>query len=219
MPVGYLITTIAAALCTWLAVAPRRRPRALRGISFGLGFLVNEQPFLVSYLLLASTALAIGQGQLDTPVGWTAFGAALVATFGLAIITRRQVRAKAALADALRHGLGADWQSSLDSAPGSPLSHRRPWARILFAPFVFRRRDVERVANVAYGDAGAENRLDVYRHRSRPSARSHPDPPARRTLSQRQEEPRSTCALLPVRERGVGVHQRELPSRTRGDVP
>jgi acetyl esterase/lipase len=31
-----------------------------------------------------------------------------------------------------------------------------------------RRHDIERVANIAYGDAGRRNRLDVYRHRSRP---------------------------------------------------
>lgn len=41
--------------------------------------------------------------------------------------------------------------------------------RILFGPFLVRRRDVERVANISYGDAGKRNLLDVYRHRSHPS--------------------------------------------------
>ena len=44
-----------------------------------------------------------------------------------------------------------------------------PWARVVFLPFLVRRRDVERVANIRYGDAGRRNLLDVYRHRSRPS--------------------------------------------------
>ena len=43
------------------------------------------------------------------------------------------------------------------------LRRRLPLGRILFAPFVFRRRDVERVANISYGDAGKRNLLDVYR--------------------------------------------------------
>lgn len=51
----------------------------------------------------------------------------------------------------------------------SRLRHRLPLARILFGPFLFRRHDVERVANIRYGDAGKRNLLDVYRHRSQPS--------------------------------------------------
>ncbi len=39
----------------------------------------------------------------------------------------------------------------------------------MLAPFVFRRRDVERIANISYGDAGRANLLDVYRRRSAPS--------------------------------------------------
>ena len=49
------------------------------------------------------------------------------------------------------------------------LRHRRPLARIVFAPFVTRRRDVTRIANIRYGDAGTSNLLDVYRQRSHPS--------------------------------------------------
>jgi acetyl esterase/lipase len=37
------------------------------------------------------------------------------------------------------------------------------------APWPLRPRDVERLADVAYGEHGAANLLDVYRHRSRPS--------------------------------------------------
>ena len=42
-------------------------------------------------------------------------------------------------------------------------------ARVLLAPFPLWRRDVERIANVSYGDAGRANRLDLYRHRSHPA--------------------------------------------------
>ena len=32
-----------------------------------------------------------------------------------------------------------------------------------------RRREVERIADLSYGDAGRENWLDLYRHRSHPT--------------------------------------------------
>ncbi|MEN3357514.1 MAG: hypothetical protein V7637_1496, partial [Mycobacteriales bacterium] len=46
---------------------------------------------------------------------------------------------------------------------------RRPWAHILLAPFTVGRRDVVRVGNLAYGDAGKRNLLDVYHRRDRPT--------------------------------------------------
>ena len=38
----------------------------------------------------------------------------------------------------------------------------------MFAPFFYRRRDVERIANISYGTAGRKNLLDLYRHRDQP---------------------------------------------------
>jgi acetyl esterase/lipase len=49
------------------------------------------------------------------------------------------------------------------------MRRRLPWARILLWPFPIGRPDVERVRNIAYGDAGKRNLLDIYHHRSRPS--------------------------------------------------
>ncbi|HSK36682.1 MAG TPA: hypothetical protein VLA80_08100 [Actinomycetota bacterium] len=62
---------------------------------------------------------------------------------------------------------------AVDEVAGLPvlaarLRRRLPWARILLRPLFVRRGDVERVANLRYGDAGKRNLLDVYRHRSRP---------------------------------------------------
>jgi acetyl esterase/lipase len=118
--------------------------RSRCGINFRVGLLLNEPPFIALYHLLVSTLLAFGQGETDA---------------GLAVIIRREARADPAAAHAFRAGLGTS------------LRHRRlPWARILFAPLFMRRRDVERLSNRSYGDAGRRNQLDVYRHRSHPSA-------------------------------------------------
>ncbi len=170
MPVGYLVTTGLMAILVGFAIAPRRRRRPSRSnVSFWLGFLVNELPFIAFYWLVASTALAIGQGDIDTPVGWSAFGLAIVASAGLVVIVRRALQTRPILDEALDQGLGSAWQVRLDPATARRVRQRLPLAQILFAPFVFRRRDVERVANVSYGDAGRRNLLDVYRHRSHPS--------------------------------------------------
>src|SRR5690242_12581197 len=45
---------------------------------------------------------------------------------------------------------------------------RRPWGRILRAPFFPGRRDVIRVRGLAYGD-GPDRKLDVYHRRDRPA--------------------------------------------------
>jgi acetyl esterase/lipase len=164
VPIGYVVAVGLAAWCTLLAVAPLRRPRALGLMSWRFGLLVSEQPFLAFYWLVASTALAAAQGDLDSPGGWAALGLAGLTTVGLVVIARRAWRtgpvAERALADA---GVTAD--AGIDAR----LGRRLPYARILLAPFHVRRGDVERVANVSYGDAGERNLLDVYRHRSRPS--------------------------------------------------
>ena len=63
--------------------------------------------------------------------------------------------------------MGADWHRTIDAQLAAGLRRRRPWLRILVAPWYFGRRDVERVADISYGDAGRQNLLDVYRPRSR----------------------------------------------------
>ncbi len=170
MPIGYLNTTALVAVCTLFALAPRQRRQSSQGnVSYWLGFLVNELPFLAFYVLLASTALAIGQGDIDSPVGWVAFALAVLATVGLVAVVRRAWQAGPAVDRALREALGAEWRTQLDPDVATRLRRRLPLVRILVGPFVFRRRDVERVANIPYGDAGRRHLLDVYRHRSHPS--------------------------------------------------
>jgi acetyl esterase/lipase len=134
-------------------------------MSYWFGYLLNELPFVAFYWLLASTLLAAGQGDIGTPLGWVAFGLAVLTTVGLAVVVWRGLQARPTLDRALSEGLGADWRTAIDAQRG----RRLPLVRILFAPFLVRRRDVERVANVSYGDAGSKNLLDVYRGRSRPS--------------------------------------------------
>jgi acetyl esterase/lipase len=169
VPIGYLVTATLVATFTLFAVAPLRRPSAIGRLCWRLGFLINELPFLALYWLLASTLLALAEGDVDSPVGWVAFVVAVLTMAGLSVVAWRGLGAGPAVESAMTAGLGAGWRTSIDAGMAARLRGRMPFASILLGPFFVRRRDVERVADIRYGDAGKRNLLDVYRHRSHPS--------------------------------------------------
>ena len=112
MPIGYLWTV---ALVSWgVACALTRWPR-LGTFAALPALVVSELPFIVGYFLIASTVLALADGDLGSPAGAAAGGVALLALAGLVVIVRRALRAHAALRNTGKPG--------------------RPWGRILRAPF------------------------------------------------------------------------------------
>ncbi|WP_234313736.1 alpha/beta hydrolase [Streptomyces sp. NBRC 109706] len=133
-------------------------------MSFWFGMLINEVPFLGIYFLVASTALAAAQGDLQTTGARMTVAVAALATIGLTVSAWRGVRSDVAVGRALDDGLRAGWRERVRA----PLRRHRPWARILLLPGHMRRRDVTRVRNISYGDAGRRNLLDVYRRRDAP---------------------------------------------------
>ena len=166
MPVGYLVGVLVVAVPTLFALVPLR---SVPNLSFRLGLLLNEVPIIGFYWLLFDTALAFAQGDINTAGGWATVGLAAAITAGLAAITRRQLQARPALEQAMAEALGPDWRAAIDPDLAARLRRRLPFARILLLPLSRRRRDVERVANIAYGDAARRNLLDLYRHRAHPS--------------------------------------------------
>lgn len=99
-------------------------------------------------LLIASTVLALVDGDPGSPTGAAGAIVALLALAGLVVVVCRAMRAHAALHNAGRPG--------------------RPWGRILRAPFSPGRPGVVRVRGLAYGD-GPRRTLDVYHRRDRPA--------------------------------------------------
>ena len=87
--------------------------------------------------------------DLDSPGSAAGAAVALLALAGLVVLVCRALRAHAALCNV-----------------GGP---RRPWGRILRAPFFPGRLDVVRVRDPAYGD-GPRRTLDVYHRRDRPAS-------------------------------------------------
>ena len=112
MPIGYLWTV---AVVSYGVVCALTRWRRLGSFSAIPALVVSELPLIVGYLLIASTVLALADGDLDSPAGAAGAVVALLALAGLVVIVRRALRAHAALRNT-----------------GKP---RRPWGRILRAPF------------------------------------------------------------------------------------
>jgi hypothetical protein len=172
MPIGLLVAVTLAALATLFALAPLRRPWPLSVMSYFLGLVHNELPFVAFYMqawLLASTLSTFSEGDIDSPGDGAAVGLAVLTTVGIVVVAWRGLQAGPAVDYALSEGLGAGWRTAIDASMAARLRRHLPWVRILFRPFFVRRRDVERMANISYGDAGKRNLLDVYRHRSHPS--------------------------------------------------
>jgi acetyl esterase/lipase len=144
MPIGLLVPVV---LVGWGTVCALTRWRRLGGIARVPALVTSELPFLAGYLLIASIALALAQGDLDSVGGAIVGVAAFVVLLGLVVIVRRALRADAAL--------------------HNPMPVRRPWRRILMAPLPAFRLGVVRVRDLSYG-AGPRRKLDVYYRRDRP---------------------------------------------------
>ena len=128
----------------------------------------NELPFPILYWLVLSTLLAVAQGDIDSSLGWIAAGIALLTAIGLAVVVRRALEARPAIETALARDIGDGWRRALDPALSPRLRPHLALGGVLIAPVRFSPRAVERTRNIAYGPAGRQNELDLYRPRSRP---------------------------------------------------
>jgi len=160
-----MIAVAILAWCTFFACVAPRRPHLMARSSWLFGMIVNEVPFLAVYFLIASTALAASEGDLDSTGGRVAAGCSAVVLTGLVVVAWRGVLSDRAVARALDHGLGVGWRRRVTV----PLPRHRPWLRILLIPFWRSRPDVERIKDVSYGDAGRRNLMDIYRRRDAPA--------------------------------------------------
>jgi len=169
VPYGYLVPVALVAVGTLFALRPAPWSHPLGRTSYFFGLAANELPFAAFlWMLLLPTALAFTQGDIDSAGAWAIVALAAVTTPGLAVIAHRGLGERDRIEHAMNEGLGAGWRAGIDAELGKGLRRRLPLARILILPIFRRRWDVRRVANLAYGDAGRRNRLDVYHHRSRP---------------------------------------------------
>src|SRR5262249_1943975 len=94
MPVGLLVPVV---LVGWGTVCALTGPRRLGALARVPALITNELPFFAGYLLVASLALAVAQGDLYSVGGVVTAVAGLTVLVGLVEIVRRALRADAAL--------------------------------------------------------------------------------------------------------------------------
>jgi hypothetical protein len=155
------------ALCTLLALAARRRPGVLGLASYLCAPLVCELPFIFICYVIGSTALAVSEGAGASAASWVAYAVATLTVVALGLVAHRGLQAGPALDRALAKGLGSNWRAAIRPELAGRLRSGLPYLRILFGPFLVRRRDVEHVLNNHYGSERRQ-RLDVYRGHSQP---------------------------------------------------
>ncbi|MGG0287210.1 hypothetical protein ABEY41_19315 [Peribacillus butanolivorans] len=78
IPLGYLISVLFVAWCTYFVVAPPNFPRIFNSLGSYFG-VINELPFFALFWLIGSTSLAFIEGDVHYPVGWMAFGITILA--------------------------------------------------------------------------------------------------------------------------------------------
>lgn len=163
VPVGYLTVVVIIALYTAVILRTPRRPTGLARATFLMTCWVSEYPFIALAALAVSTALALAQGNLTSAGGWLLLGVAAVTALGLLEAIRRSSLAGSVVATALADQFR---DASRAGAPGSAGPGALGPLRVLrdvIAPFPVRPRSVQRIRNLAYGDAGRRQLMDLYR--------------------------------------------------------
>ncbi|HJR93409.1 MAG TPA: alpha/beta hydrolase [Acidimicrobiia bacterium] len=168
MSYGYLTGVLIFGALVLLTLMAPRRPRLLAGLAYRAASVYNEAPFPFIYLLVISSLGPITDGRLASLAGGIVLGLGLLVILGFGVIAWRGARDRPAVEEALDEGLGIGWRERTDPELIVEVPGRPPIANILLMPFVLRPRQVQRVRNVSYGDAGRHNLLDIYFHRSQP---------------------------------------------------
>jgi len=163
---------IVAATGAVIALVPSRKPALFAVGYFALGWITSELTIGAFALqLVAATVLVAADGVGSTP-GWIGLGLLLASWVGLVVVQRRKRAAGPAVESALVESLGPRYRDAIPRERRATLpedvDRREPLANPFADPRVPRDPRVEVVRDVAYGDDPAQ-RLDVYRHRDRPT--------------------------------------------------
>jgi len=131
---------------------------------FVVGMLSTEFAWFFLGLQLLISLLFIALGALAETLGVVALGLMVISWLGLWRMHRQAHAADEVLGSSLRQGLGRDFRDSIPAERQAVLRDHivtREWLR----PFSMIRPGVERLEDIAYGDAGERNLLDIYRPR------------------------------------------------------
>jgi len=152
VPALFLAVSLLGAAATLSALMPGRRLGPFVVPYFFWAWLTGELALHHIAWQAAATLVFIGLGALAAWPGWLGLGITALSFVGLVRLHDRGDATRVALEGALRD---AGIPAALPRIP------KRHYAR----PFRMRHAEVERIPNLAYGEHGRRNLLDVYRPR------------------------------------------------------
>ena len=164
----FFVLSVLGALATFFALVAPRRPTMLGFFGWMFGLVPNELPFATIGWSVFLLVLFGVLGAFDSTIGVVAVVLVVLSIVGDLVLARRSTAAGAAVDRALDDALGDDYEQEIDPTLAASLRRGVPMGPVLLKPFLAKRRDVTRVRDLAYGDAGKRNLLDVYHHQSAP---------------------------------------------------
>jgi len=156
----FLAVTIVGAGFTVAALVPARRLSFFVVPYFFAGWLAGELAAHHIAWQAVATIVFVSLGALDAWPGRIGLLITVVSWGGLLAAIRRSRSTAEVIDDALNDALGRDYRDTVrphaeDVVPTAEIAR----------PFKTRRREVERVRHIAYGDAGARHTLDIHKPR------------------------------------------------------
>src|SRR5262245_17074589 len=165
----FLAASLVGAWFTFNALRPMPRQRHRAVISFFAGWLTAELAIHHIAWQAIVTAVFVWAGALHTWPGVVGLGITLASWIGLARCYRAAWSAERIVEEALRKGLGEGYRDRILPEVSARFAPAIDWGE-LAVPFRRSHPEVERVRNITYARVGRHDlKLDVYRHRSRPS--------------------------------------------------
>jgi acetyl esterase/lipase len=148
----YLAVAVWGSLFTLVSFRPPHRPGFLMAIGFFAAWLTTELAIVHLALQIVLTLVFVWFGALDAWPGWVALALTIASWAGLIAAIREASGTDAVFAKALSDAFGI--HDAMER-----IERRRIWL-----PFWWRRRGVERIKNVSYGDDNhRRHRCDIYR--------------------------------------------------------
>ena len=157
----YLFLALFSAFSTFAAIVQARKISYLAPVYFLCAWLCGELALLHIIWQVALTAVIAFFGGLSEPLVQTGLWVFAVSWLGMVYLHCQALDTAGRLRPALGKGLGEDYRQDIPPERRQHLSDiisSRDWLR----PFHFSRPGVQEHNNIAYGDAGKRNLLDIY---------------------------------------------------------
>lgn len=172
VPVIFLVVSLVGAWFTFNAFNPMLKHRRRAVISFFAGWLTAELALHQIAWQVLATVVLVWLGALDSWPGKLALAISIGSWLALGLLFRRAWQAEVVVAQALRAGLGEDFERRIRPELAELLPGVIDW-RPLVNPFRMRDPRVERLRDIPYADGGRRGRnrglkLDLYRPREAP---------------------------------------------------